>query len=365
MMRVRDNVSTLLERAVAAGMVPGAAAAWGRGGEIEAHVEVGSASVRPRMVPVRPETRYDLASLTKPLVATSLFLLARRRKLLDLETRISEVLPESRGRAVGEVSVLQLLTHTGGLPAWDPLYALTGGDPTATLPTLLGLTPAGRPGEDVVYSCPGFILFGMLLERVLGRSLSESFAEFIAKPLGLAEELCYLPDSKDGPIAGGAATPTVERALLEERGRVEDVAFIPRPGSNLPDDGNSRFLGGVSGNAGLFGTCRGVFELAAEYLPRNSRLFTEEEVALTTVNFTLRLAGQSRGLGWQLASTKGCSAGAALHPTAFGHTGFTGTSLWIDPTTELIAVLLTNRHHPEHRGIDLHPLRRRYHQLIN
>jgi len=129
-----------------------------------------------------------------------------------------------------------------------------------------------------------------------------------------------------------------------------------------PDDGNARFLGGVAGNAGLFGSARGVSLLAAEYLPGGGRLLTSEEAELATTSATGGLE-QERGFGWQLASTSGCSAGAGLSPRSFGHTGFTGVSVWADPSTRGVFVLLTNRNHPEQREIDLHPLRRRFHVL--
>jgi CubicO group peptidase (beta-lactamase class C family) len=130
----------------------------------------------------------------------------------------------------------------------------------------------------------------------------------------------------------------------------------------MPDDGNARFLGGVAGNAGLFGTVAGVLGMARAWL-EPGLLLTADEIALATADRTAGL-GQARGLGWQLAATPGCSAGSALSPSSFGHTGFAGASLWVDPTRGTALALLGNRVHPAHRPTDLHPLRRRFHRIV-
>ena len=141
-----------------------------------------------------------------------------------------------------------------------------------------------------------------------------------------------------------------------------DPRWIPPLAPGNPDDGNARFLGGVAGNAGLFGTARGVAILASEFLPGGGALLSADEAAAAT---SLRTTGleEARSWGWQLASTSGCSAGEALSEGSFGHTGFTGVSVWCDPVTRGVFVLLTNRNHPSQRGNDLHPLRRRFHAL--
>jgi len=128
------------------------------------------------------------------------------------------------------------------------------------------------------------------------------------------------------------------------------------------DDGNTRGLGGAAGNAGLFGTAAAVAALASEYLPGGGELVTGEEASLATAALTPGLE-QLRGIGWQLAATPGCSAGPALAGSSFGHTGFSGTSAWVDAEAGAVLVLLANRLHPGGRTPDLHPLRRRFHAL--
>jgi CubicO group peptidase (beta-lactamase class C family) len=321
-------------------------------------VVAGRAVVTPTSIPAAAKTWFDLASLTKPLVVGTLALLAMRDGALAPEALVAEVLPETSSSPLGARSVRQLLTHVSGLPAWEPLYALAGGDRENTLDALIGL-PLAEPDRHVIYSCPGFILLGMMIERLAGASLAELFARRVVGPLGLAGQVGYRP-GLDLPLAGGAATPAAEQRLLAERGL--DQEHPPAVLQGRPDDGNSRFLGGLAGNAGLFGTAAGVLALAMAYLGVGG-LLTPEEISLATADHTPGLE-QERGFGWQLAGSKGCSAGPALDPSSFGHTGFTGTSLWVDPTRGIAMTLLANRVHPGHRPTDLHPLRRRFHQLV-
>ncbi len=359
MTTAKAEVQRLLDRAVRAGLAPGFVAAWGPSASRLEAVAVGHAALVPTRETMEPTRRFDLASLTKPLATTTLALLLERRGALSLETRVGEVLDRERLDRWGERTVLELLTHTSGLPAWAPLYA-RGPGRAAVLECLRELPEEGPAGRQVVYSCPGFVLLGLMMETLTGASLGDAFRHQVSVPLGLEREVGYRPDPGLEPPAAGARRPGAEIALLRERDM--DPAVIP-PGSRyLPDDGNARALGGEAGNAGLFGTARGVAVLALEYVAGEGRLLSDGEIERATSPHTPGLE-QARGLGWQLAATPGCSAGPSLPPTAFGHTGFTGCSVWVDARRPLVSVLLSNRHHPEHRGVDLHPLRRRFHTL--
>ena len=353
-------IRILLERIPAAGLAPGAVAAWSVG-EDAGLVAVGQASLRPLPTVVRRETVYDLASLTKPLATATLLLLARREGRLDLDWPVRRLLPEAAGRPVGELRVAELATHTAGLPAWRPLYADGEAQGAGPVATLVRSVPEPAVRGRVVYSCLGYLLLGLMLERCFEQDLESLFRERVAGPCGCREQLGFRPPSS-APIAGGALQPGAEHELVLAAGG--DPATIPASGPGLPDDGNARWLGGTAGNSGLFGSAAAVLALARHWLPgTNDGLLSPEEIRLATLDRTPGRE-QARGLGWQLAATPGCSAGTALAPTAFGHTGFTGTSLWLDPTRRAVMVLLANRHHPAHRGVDLHPLRRRFHHLV-
>jgi CubicO group peptidase (beta-lactamase class C family) len=311
---------------------------------------------------VDDQTWFDLASLTKPLVTTTLALLAFRSRDLEPRTRVGQILTELNGSEVGEIEVESLLTHTSGLPAWLPLYSVAEGRPELLPARLERVTLDSRPGEHVVYSCVGFVILGLMLERVAGEGLDTLFRREVTAPLGLGAELGFKPESDTQSPIHGARVPVVEERLTRELGF--DPKWIPPVGTDLPDDGNARFLGGTAGNAGLFGSARGVMTLASEYLPDRGSLISSEECAAATASRTQGLE-QERSWGWQLASSPGSSAGPALSSKAFGHTGFTGVSVWCDPQTDDLFVLLTNRNYPAQRENDLHPLRRRFHALAS
>jgi len=352
-----DEISVLLERARAAGFAVGWAALAARSGRRGRCWCSGAGALAGP--PVDPALLWDLASLTKPLATATLLLLACRDGL-DLDAPIGGLLPELAGSPWHDVSFARCATHTAGLPAWEPLYASGGLSRESYLEALAQVPPAAPAGTAVIYSCLGFIALGLALERAGGADLATLFGELVAAPLGIGAELVFAPP-RAASVAAGARSPLTEQRLLAERG-LTCAPPPPLPAAHSCDDGNARGLGGCAGNAGLFGTAAAVATLAGEYLPGGGELITREEAERATRCLTPGL-GQARGLGWQLGATPGASAGPALSAAAFGHTGFTGTSVWADPETGGVYVLLGNRLHPGSRAPDLHPLRRRFHAL--
>lgn len=351
-----SGVSQLLRAAMSAGYAPGFVATWG---PPHRPISVACGWRGVGAGPVDQGVWYDLASLTKPLVVTTLVLLARRWGL-SLEDPLRRYLPELHHCPWGTVTVSQCLTHTAGFPPWEPLYAGGSLSREGYLEALRRVPAGYPPGTSLAYSCLGFIALGLALERIGKAPLDALFHREVLEPLGLGSELGFRP-AVTTPVALGEKRFFVEEGLCRQRG----LASPPPPHLSEVwscDDGNARGLGGVAGNAGLFGTARGVLRLAAEYLPGGGQLLRGEEATFAVRNWTSGHS-QARGLGWQLAITKGCSAGPALSSSAFGHTGFTGTSVWVDPKRGAIFVLLGNRLHPGGRTPDFHPLRRRYHTL--
>jgi CubicO group peptidase (beta-lactamase class C family) len=346
---------------VEAGDFPGASFLVAEDGRILAEGALGSAVLRPERIAAATSTLYDLASLTKPLAGALLAARLSSGGRLSCDDPLSRHLPEWEAPGdASRISLLDLLTHRSGLPAWRPVYIhATGKD--AYLERLKRLPLERSPGERVVYSDPGYILLGFALERAGGAPLDRLFAEKIAGPLGLPDLLYRPPDSLRRRTAATEAGNRRERLLAGSEGDGyngwrADVAW------GEVHDLNARALGGMSAHAGLFGTARAIFRVARELLGPGTGLLDEGQRELMRTNLTAGL-GEDRSLGFLLASSPGAPAGRGLSRRSFGHTGFTGTSLWIDPDARRSYVLLTNRVHPEFREIDMNAIRRGFHEV--
>jgi CubicO group peptidase (beta-lactamase class C family) len=275
--------------------------------------------------PADPDTIYDLASLTKVVCTTTLAMRLADSGRLPLDARVSTLLDEWHGEDRRDVTVTDLLAHASGLPAWLPLYETCSG----RLPfqrVLCDLPLAYPPRSTSVYSDLGFILLGFLIEDLAGGRLAAQFDALGASGLSFS-------------VPAGDLWRTAPTQQDDWRGRLLRGEV---------DDRNAWALGGISGHAGLFGTASGVGAFACRLL----QALEGDESALGVSPgmvrmFTSRagIPGSSRALGWD-TMLPASSCGARLSPRAFGHTGFTGTSLWIDPDRRLYAVLLSNRVHP-------------------
>jgi len=356
-----ERAFALLARGVECGAFAGAVAAVG--GLDEAEVRAfGHAALRPRSVPMRTDTRFDLASLTKVVATTPAVLHLLEEGAFSLETPVRDLLPEF---ADGRVTVRHLLTHTSGLPAWLPLYIDHHG--LDDYRAAIGRLPLERePGRQVVYSDLGFILLGAIVERLTGLSLPAYCESAVFAPLGMATA-GWLPP---GPLDGVAATEEGNRIEMGMAGERADAFLRWRQGIlwGEANDGNAFYgLDGVAGHAGLFGTAADLIAYARAWLRGGAPVLSPHTVALATRNLTPGMV-DARGLGWQKPPAepfpaRPCSGGELLSASAFGHTGFTGTSLWVDPEKGLFIILLTNRLHPvpERCGPDLFALRPRFH----
>lgn len=272
--------------------LPGAAFAYGRAGSVIVGA-LGRTGFGTEWPSVTTETLYDLASLTKVFVTTEV---ARKVKI-PLNLSVKDVLP---GFASADVTVEHLLRHESGLPAYTECQE-------SVLEHVLGLPLIHAPGTTTVYSCLGFIVLRHALERYSGTTFERLFEEFVSKPCGWsASRFC--------PLTPDACAPTKS---AEVAGTVHDPL--------------ARAQGGVSGNAGLFGSSSELAQLCV-------MLIGDPEVK----RWAARLPGHERGLGWDLKSAQESSCGSTWSADSFGHTGFTGTSVWFDPEQDFFALLLTN-----------------------
>ncbi|MFF1836677.1 serine hydrolase domain-containing protein [Streptomyces sp. NPDC058231] len=284
---------------------------------------------------------WDLASVTKPVVGLVVMALADGGALSPADT-VGAHLPRFRDTDKAPLTVADLLTHTSGLPGQVPMYR---SHPTReSLLSALGTLPLrSAPGQRVEYSSQGFMLLGLIAEHAAGQGLDALVAELVCRPLGL-EDTGFAPAAADRMRA--VAT--------------EECPWRGRTVVGEVHDENAAVLGGIAGHAGLFATLADTERLAIALAGGARELLRPETFSLMTAPHTDGL-NLRRGLAWQGQDPDGSPVGPSFGPASYGHTGFTGTSLWIDPDTGRYAVLLTNRVHPTREVSGIAELRREFH----
>ncbi len=341
-----SRVDSLLDEGLERGLFAGVAAGIAGPGGLILETYRGAARVEPREAPVEPGTLWDLASLTKPLAGAHLTLSLVDAGALELVSPVTRFADVFRKTRFDGVTIGHLLTHTSGMADWFPCY-VRGEGRAAYLRTLSEVDPDGPPGRKTNYSCLGYLVLASIVESVSAQPLDVFFRERVSNPLGLADDFLFLPEDAGpalrGRAAGGELDDATERALVAAR-KLKYVGFRNGVVNGEVNDGNAaRRAAGVSLNAGLFGTLRAVLAAGRAWLPGNATL-AEGTLVDATRDHTPGL-GEPRGLGWQMATAEN-AGGEALGKGAFGHTGFTGTSLFVDPESQCVFVLLTNRLHP-------------------
>ena len=328
------DVRAYLEGAVARGAFPGAVLVVGLKGREVYRTAVGVyGEDDPR--PVSDSTVYDLASLTKVIGLTTATMLLVADGRLELDAPVQRYVPEFQGTGKDQVTVRHLLLHASGLPAWRPLYQEASD--AAGARALADTTPLeAPPGTRYTYSDLGAIVLTQAVERLAARRLDSVLADQVFGPLGMRRTR-FLPPAEWLPLVAPTERDPWRGRVLH--GEVHDE--------------NAARLGGVSGHAGLFSTgpdlARFAFWLLDAYHGRLRPDAVPRLPASTVRAFLTRAnqpAGSTRALGWDTPAPEGGSSGHCLAPTSFGHTGFTGTSIWIDPERDLVIILLTNRVHP-------------------
>ncbi len=320
------TVDRVVKRGITAGAYPGAAVVVGRRGFAVWQKGFGKLGWTTSSAAVDPMTTvYDLASLTKVIGLTTAAMVLYDEGKLALDTRVIDIIPEFAGEGKDAVTIRHLLTHRSGLPAGRELWK-SARTPEQARAQLLESKLQNVPGAAYVYSDVGASVLGMVIERVAGMPLDRFVATRIFGPLGMGDT-GYLPaDSIRYRIAPTEVTPPRGYPI---RGEVHDESAFA--------------LGGVAGHAGLFGTAADLSIFAQMML--NGGIYNGVRIVSDTTikRFTASVAN-NRALGWETAAGEHGS-GEYLSASAYGHTGFTGTSLWIDPEREMFVVLLTNRVH--------------------
>ncbi|HEY6347471.1 MAG TPA: exo-beta-N-acetylmuramidase NamZ domain-containing protein [Bryobacteraceae bacterium] len=327
-----------IEQAIRDGLIPGAVLVVGHEGTIVHRKAYGNRALVPAHEPMTIDTIFDVASLTKVVATTPAIMKLFEQGKIRLGDPITAYLPEFQN-GQSAVTVRDLLTHFSGLrPDLDLTPPWSGYD--TGIAKALHDKPAGPRGERFVYSDIDFELLGEIVRRVSGEPLEEFARKQIFEPLGMRDTMFRPPASLRARIA-----PT------------EIDAATGEPFRGVVHDPTARYMGGVAGHAGLFSTASDLARFAQMMLDRGQPIFSP----LTVAEFTKPSSppGQSvlRGLGWDIDSPYSAPRGELFPVGSYGHTGFTGTSMWIDPSSQTYVILLTNAVHPK-AGKNLSPLRR-------
>ncbi len=341
-------VDQQMERAVQDGLIPGAVVVIGHNSQIVYQKAYGSRALIPHREPMTLDTIFDAASLTKVIATTPSIMRLFEQGQLRLNDPVTKYLPEFQG-GHSEITIRNLMTHFSGLRPDLDLKPAWSGYETGIQRALVD-KPAGPPGVRFVYSDINFILLGEIVHRLTGKMLDEYTRENFYQPLGMRETMFLPPASLRPRIAPTEINPATGQPL---RGEVHDDT--------------SRYMGGVAGHAGVFTTAADLAKFAQMMLDKaqanGTRLFT----AATIEKFTSPQSPPDqpilRGLGWDIDSTYSSNRGELFPIGSYGHTGFTGTSLWIDPFSHSYLIILTNVVHP-HRGHSLTSLRSRVATLV-
>ena len=358
------KISEFLSSRIEAGDFPSAVYLIAENGKPIFADALGDAVREPEPHPATLETIYDLASLTKPLITGLLCAQLVERGDLSLDNPVADYLPEFDRADKSSITIRRLLTHTSGLPAWRPLYLLTNGEKEAGLATIAAEPLQYTPGQRVTYSDLGFITLGFLLQRLTGETLAVLAQRQILAPLGLQHTFFNPAMAARTGVAACELGNAYERDMCERD-------FTGRSYAGWRNeiiwgevhDGNAYFLGGAAGHAGLFSTATDTLTMANQFISSQSQLLQPETCELFRQNMTEGL-NEARSIAWQLALTRDSTAGSSLPSDAFGHTGFTGTSCWVDAGHERIFILLTNRTH--NRALpfaNINSVRREFHTL--
>jgi len=319
-------IDRVVERGIHAGGFPGAAVVVGRKGAVVWEKGFGRIDWKSSSARVSPtQTEYDLASLTKVVGTTTAIMILYDKGLFKLDDPVVKYLPEFGGGEKDSVTIRELLEHRSGLPADRELWRLAS-SPEQARQIVLSTPLEYKPGSQYVYSDLGAMTLGFLVEKLSGQPLDEYLSMWVFQPLGMTNTYYRPADSVKYRTAPTEDTPPRGYPL---QGEVHDE--------------NAYALGGVAGHAGLFSTA-GDLSIFAQMILNGGEYNVLRIVADSTIKvFTHRAAG-SRALGWAMADGQ-WGSGRYLSDEAFGHVGYTGTSMWIDPDRDMFVILLTNRVH--------------------
>jgi uncharacterized protein YbbC (DUF1343 family)/CubicO group peptidase (beta-lactamase class C family) len=343
-------IATLVNEAVSRQELPGAVVLIGRGDEVLYHAAFGRRAVQPAPEPMTEDTIFDVASLTKVVATTTSVMQLVEAGQMQLIDPVTRFIPEFGKYRKDGILIRHLLTHTSGLRPDLELEVEFNGTDEAIRRATEEVTVA-PPGERFIYSDINFFLLGDIVRRVSGERLDQYAARHVFMPLGMKDSMFLPPDSIRGRIA-----PTERCRPLSWPCGEASVPFL----RGVVHDPTARRMDNVAGHAGLFSTAADLSRFCRMLLAGGrlgaARILSPATVALMTSPATPPGMRDLRGLGWDIDTTYSKNRGELFPIGSFGHTGFTGTSLWLDPATKSYVIFLSNRVHPDGKG-DVTPLR--------
>ena len=330
-----SGIDNVVEEEIEKGSFPGAVVLIGKQDDILYWKAFGNEVIEPYKEPIDRNTVFDLASLTKPIATATSIMILKDRKEIDFDDYVSEYLPDFACNGKEQVQIKHLLTHTSGLPAYTNAAKLKeqfgNPCPEQVIEKICGFEAASKPGEKFRYSCLGYITLAKIVEKITGKNIDEFSRENIFTPLDM-KNTTYNPSASR--FKDIAATQIVDQQLL--RGTVHDPL--------------AQLMAGISGNAGLFSNaydlsiyCR---MLLNDGIWDGRRILSPEAVSMLT---TAQIHG--RAFGFDVSSSYSWVKGSYTSEKAFCHTGYTGTSIVCDPASEVFVIILTNRAHPNDKGV--------------
>ena len=331
------RLETLINKEIKLGTFPGVEIIYAKGSKVLLHKTWGKLESM-NSSPMLLDTVFDVASLTKPLVTTTMLMMLREKGMLNLNDSVQLHLPVFTGRKKERITLKHLLTHISGLPAWANLYESVENSEEART-RLLNIPLETSPEKKMIYSCLGFLVLGEVISKITGKRLSNLFHDKIAKPLKLNNSM-FSPGKKLSDLSKIAPT--------------ENCTFRKKLLRGIVHDENSFAFEEEGGNAGLFSTAKDLLRFTQLLINEGEldgvRLLSKQSIAEMLKNHNPP-GLTPRGLGWEIKKPMSTADGASWEyscgpdfpDNSCGHTGFTGTSLWFNPATKQIVIALSNR----------------------
>lgn len=357
--KMGETIDAVLEQGVSEKVYPGAVCLVAEGGRKIYLKAVGHRALTPGKLPMKVDTIFDLASLTKPLATTLALMKLIDSGALALDRPLNEIITGPIPEDKRKITPRLMLCHSAGFEAWQPFYRPVCEEPPekrkALLRGLLLRRPlAYKPGTKSLYSDLGFMLLEWLIEHTAGESLNKYLDRHFYRPMGLTNTFLGIDSRIDSP----------EKFLFAA---TEDCPWRRRVIQGEVHDENAYAMGGYSGHSGLFATAEDVYALA-DMIRDHLTGSRDDYLSIETLNEFLvkqrAVPDSTWALGWDTPSPENSSAGSHFSSKSFGHLGFTGTSLWMDLEKDVIVILLTNRIHPSRDNIKIRSFRPLFHNLV-